>query len=190
MDELPPASESKAEPLAKTYAPILSLLRNLEVLLSLFDFTRLPRTKVGWLLRIGVTLLALGALTRRVGGELRPMLSADPPTSLPAIEAADHKFRLPERTRREIFTELATAEIAERQRAIAANTWKGHLWSREDDRGWQERAAARTAAAKYRVSLTQIFLVLDEGIRNKWPGPDGNPLAATTPPLNFRTNSW
>jgi hypothetical protein len=44
-------------------------------------------------------------------------------------------------------------------------------------------------AGKYRISLTQAYLILDEGIRNKWPGPDGTPLPATTPPLDIRT-TW
>ena len=60
----------------------------------------------------------------------------------PAEEIDDYKFRLPERTRREIFAQLAAAELAERARAIQANTWKGHTWSREDDRGHYERVAA------------------------------------------------
>jgi hypothetical protein len=71
--------------------------------------------------------------------------------------------------------------------AIAANTWKGHLWSREDDRGHYERVKMRELAARYEGTLTQMYLILDEGIRNKWPGPDGQPLPATTPPWDPRT---
>jgi hypothetical protein len=164
--------------------------RNLTSYLQLLDFARLPDTKVGWLVRIAVTTAVLVVLGQRVRQEVGPMLATRPPTPIPTVEIDDYRFRLPERTRREIFAELATAELAERQRAIAANTWKGHAWSREDDRGHYERVAARAAAAKYKVSLSQVYLVLDEGIRNKWPAPNGDPLPGTTPPLNLRTDSW
>lgn len=158
--------------------------------LALLDFGTLPRSKAGWLVRAGVTAVAIIALCRQVGAVTRPLLSAKPPPSIPVTEIDDYRFRLPEHTRRAIFSELAAAELAERARAIQQNTWKGHVWSREDDRGYQERVAARAAAAKYRISLSQVYLVLDEGIRERWPGPDGNPLAATTPPLDIRSGSW
>ncbi|MBX3231101.1 MAG: hypothetical protein KIT84_37190 [Labilithrix sp.] len=158
--------------------------------LALLDFRRLPSTKAGWVIRGLVTVLVVLFLWRRVVREVKPMVSARPPTPIPSEEVDDYRFRMPERTRREIFTELATAEIAERQRAIAANTWNGHQWSREDDRGHYERVAVRAAAAKHKVSITQVYLVLDEGIRNHWPAPDGKPLPATSPPLDLRKNSW
>lgn len=158
--------------------------------LALLDFAAKPQSKAAWLVRAVAVSIALVALFRRVDAATTPLLSAKPPPPIPTEEIEDYRFRLPERTRREIFAELATAELAERARAIQANTWKGHLWSREDDRGHYERVAARAAAAKHKVSLSQVYLVLDEGIRERWPGPDGNPLPATTPPLNIRSNSW
>jgi hypothetical protein len=158
--------------------------------LGLFDFGRLPTTKAGWVVRFFVTLGALVALSRRVGMATAPILQARSPSPIPTEEIEDYRFRLPEHVRHEIFTDLATAELAERQRAITANTWGGHLWSREDDRGHYERVAARAAAAKYRISLTQVYLVLDEGLREHWLAPNGQPLPATTPPLAIRSNSW
>jgi|GEM_PF-1275797 len=156
---------------------------------ALFDFAASPRSKAAWVVRGAAVAVAVVALWRRVDVATAPLLSAKPPAAVPTEEIEDYKFRLPERTRREIFAQLAAAELAERARAIKANTWKGHLWSREDDRGHHERLAARAAAAKHKVSLTQVYLVLDEGIRERWPGPDGNPLPATTPPFNPRS-SW
>jgi hypothetical protein len=106
------------------------------------------------------------------------------------VEVTNGTFvHLDEATRKAIFAELAAAELAERKRAIAQNTWNGHAWSQEDDRGHYERVAARAAAAKYRVSLSQIYLVLDEGLREHWPSPEGAPLTATTPPLSIRS-TW
>lgn len=164
--------------------------RKIKPYLGLLDFAAKPASKAAWIAKVAAIAIALVALWRRVDAATSPLLSAKPQPPIPVEEIEDYKFRLPERTRREIFAELATAELAERARAVQANTWKGHLWSREDDRGHYERVAARAAAAKHKVSLTQVYLVLDEGIRERWPGPDGKPLPATTPPLNIRSNSW
>jgi hypothetical protein len=158
--------------------------------LSLFDFGRLPTTKAGWIIRIAAALTALVLLSRRVTSVTAVLLSAKTPTPIPTEEIEDYRFRLPEAKRREIFADLATAELAERQRAVTQNTWNGHVWSREDDRGHYERVAARAAAAKYRVSLSQVYLVLDEGLREHWLAPNDKPLPATTPPLSIRSNSW
>jgi len=156
---------------------------------SLLDFGSKPTTRVAWLVRVAVMSFAVVILWRRVTGVAMPLLNAKPPMAVPTEEIEDYRFRLPERTRREIFLEIAGAEQAERKRAIENHTWGGHLWSREDDRGHFERMQLRQIAARYKISLTQAYLVLDEGIRAQWPGPDGQPLPATTPPLNLRT-AW
>jgi hypothetical protein len=157
---------------------------------ALFDFAAKPTTKAGWAIRFVAVVLASALLYRRVVAAAHPLLSAKPPSPIPVEEIDDYKFKLPERTRREIFAELAAAEIAERQRAISANTWNGHPWSREDDRGYYERALAQRLALKYRCSLTQVYLVLDDALRNHWEGPDGKPLPPSTPPLIMRGTTW
>ena len=55
--------------------------------------------------------------------------------------------------------------------------------------GAQERALAQSLATRHGLSLSQVYLILDEGIRDKWPGPDGEPLIATTPPQDPR-DTW
>lgn len=162
--------------------------RKIKPYLSLLDFARRPETKAAWVVRVIAVAIACFMLWKRVQVATVPLLSAKPPPAIPTEEIEDYRFRLPERTRRAIFADLATAEISERARAIAANSWNGHLWSREDDRGHYERVAVRAAAGKYHVSLSQVYLVLDEGIREHWLGPDGKPLPATTPALNIRQN--
>lgn len=174
----------------KALAVVAAEWRKLVPFFSLLDFAKRPDTQAGYIIRLLALSLAVFFLWKRVRIATFPLLSAHPPATIPVQEIDDYRFRLPERVRREIFTDLATVEIAERERAIKANTWTGHAWSREDDRGHFERVAARAAAAKYRISLTQVYLVLDEGIRNHWEGPDGKPLSATTPPHSIRTNSW
>ena len=148
-----------------------------------------PASKVALGLHSVAAFLLLLAVVRQAYVLSRPLLSATPPASIPVEHSDGEAFGLPERTRRAIFDSLASAEVAERARAVRANTWGGHAWSREDDRGHYERVAARAAAAKYGVSLTQVYLVLDEALREHWLGPDGKPLPALTPPLNPRS-TW
>ncbi len=157
---------------------------------AIFDFGGWPQSRAGWIVRAVVVGVALVVLWQRIRVVTGPLLTAQAPAPIPTEEIDDYRFRLPERVRREMFSEIAAAELVERARAIRENTWNGHVWSREDDRGYFERIAVRSAAAKYRVSLSQVYLVLDEGLRNHWPGPDGKPLPATTPPLDIRSNSW
>ena len=39
---------------------------------------------------------------------------------------------------------------------------------------------------RYGLTMSQVYLILDEGIRGRWPGPDGQPLDPHTVPLNPR----
>lgn len=156
---------------------------------SLLDFASRPSSRVAWMVRVAVVSFALVVLWKRTSHVTAPLLDAKPLPFIPAEEIEDYRFRLPERTRREIFTEIAAAESGDRKRAIEQDRWHGHLWSREDDRGHLERTTFRQLAGKHDISLTQVYLILDEGLRGHWPGPDGQPLPATTPPLDLRT-TW
>lgn len=157
--------------------------------LRIFDFSVLPSTKAGWVVRVVVTVIAVAFLVQRVRVATAPLVKAHRPSPINTEDIDGYRFRISDETRHAIFDEVAAAEIAERERAIKANTWSGHAWSREDDRGYYERIAVRAAASKHKVSISQVYLVLDEGIREHWPAPDGKPLPATTPPLNLRA-SW
>jgi hypothetical protein len=156
---------------------------------TLLDFGSRPSSRVAWMVRVAVTSFALVVLWKRTNTATAPLLNAKPLPFVPSEEIEDYRFRLPERTRREIFAEIASAETEERRRAVEHDKWKGHLWSREDDRGHFERMAFRQLATKYNISLTQVYLILDEGLRSHWPGADGEPLPATTPPLDLRS-TW
>jgi hypothetical protein len=189
-DQASDASKLAAKDAGAVPALVRESSRTLQSYLPLFDFSQTPSSRAGWLVRLFAIGVGVVLLYPRVGAATRPLLLAKPPPPIPVEEIEDYRFRLPERERREIFAELAAAELAERARAIQANSWNGQLWSREDDRGHYERVAVRAAAAKHRVSLSQVYLVLDEGIRERWPAPNGEPLPGTTPPLNMRMNSW
>ncbi len=156
---------------------------------SLLDFGAKPTSRVAWIVRLAVLSFGALVLWQRVNAMAAPLLRAKPPIPIPSEEIEDYRFRLPERTRREIFEQIAENEQAAREHALQTNSWNGHLWSREDDRGHFERLLFRKLAKQYNVSLSQIYFILDEGIRAKWPGPDANPLPATTPPLNPR-QTW
>jgi hypothetical protein len=158
--------------------------------LRIFDFSKVPDTKAGWIVRILVTIIAIGVLVQRTKAATAPLVAAKPPPSISAEDIEGYRFRMSDETRHAIFDDLAAAELAERDRAIKANTWGGTApWSREDDRGHYERVAVRAAAAKFHVSISQVYLVLDEGIREHWLAPNGQPLPATTPPLSLRS-TW
>ncbi|MFO0557054.1 MAG: hypothetical protein U0269_03470 [Polyangiales bacterium] len=128
--------------------------------------------------------VALFVAAWKQSGAVIAAAPAPPPVQPPT---ATTRFGLTEEQRRAMFRELAAAEQAERARAIAQNTWGGHAWSREDDLGYVLRDRARAVGQRYGLSLTHAYLVFDEGVRNRWPGPDGQPLSATVTPLSLRT---
>jgi len=146
----------------------------------------IPRSSLALLLIVCANIIGVGALYRTGKRIFAPMLREPEPPPIPQRTSME-RFGMTETVRREVFRELADAEINERRRAITMNTWGGHAWSREDDLGYVQRARAREVAARYHLSLTQMYLVLDEGIRNRWPGPDGQPLRATSEPISLRS---
>jgi hypothetical protein len=146
----------------------------------------LPRSAAGMSALLVVQAAALIVCATVVKRAMLPFTSAPPLPPVPATTSMT-RFGMTESVRREIFRELAEAEIQERQRAITQNTWNGHLWSRFDDLGYVQRARARDVASRHNVTLTQVYLVLDEGIRARWPGPDGQPLSPNIEPLQLRS---
>lgn len=155
--------------------------------LSSLDFGRAPASPESVWLRIAAAIAGLFAIFYLVRGTANVLASARPLPRLTADEYLGFKFGIAEGARREIFAELARAEKAERVRAVAQNTWRGHAWSREDDRGSVEQKVVRTLAGRYRVSETAIYAVLDDAIRHHWRDEDGVPLSPQTPPLDPRT---
>lgn len=145
-----------------------------------------PRSRAIVVLALVAHLGAFAVFYRQAKQSLGPLIRTP---ALPPVPASTSmtRFGMTEAVRREIFRELAASEIAERQRAISQNTWNGHAWSRFDDLGYVQRARGRELAMRYSVSLTQVYLVLDEGIRERWPGPDGQPLSPLVEPLQLRT---
>jgi len=107
------------------------------------------------------------------------------PPSLPP-DQGDVRFGVPLRVRKEIFATLAAAEPQSRVKGVQSFNGPGLEWSAEDHRGAFERQDVAAAAQRHGLTLTQVYLILDEGIRERWPGPDGAPLNSKTVPLNPR----
>jgi hypothetical protein len=110
-----------------------------------------------------------------------PVLRAPAPADLPGDGPNGARFGLGEERRHEIFREIVAGEPAARARA--AQAFPGDAWSTEDDRAAFERDTVRALAQRSQLSLSQVYLVLDEGIRDHWPGPDGKPVSAQSYPL-------
>ena len=146
------------------------------------------RTRRALVVAIGLHVIALGYATMKLKPIVRPLVHAVPPAALPAGpgDAQGDRFGLPLAKRKEIFEEFAAAEPQSRAEGQRAFPGPALAWSAEDHRGSFERQKAAQIAAKHRLNLSQVYLCLDEGIRERWPGPEGAPLDPRTVPLNPR----
>ena len=115
----------------------------------------------------------------------RPLRTTAPPPPLPR-DSGDVRFGVPLAVRKQIFAELAAAEPNARVEGKKQFPGAELEWSAEDHRGAFERKTAAAIAGARRLSLTQVYLILDEGIRERWPGPDGQPLSPYVVPLHPR----
>lgn len=115
----------------------------------------------------------------------RDLVTAVPPPPLPP-DSGDTRFGVPLAKRKQVFTELAAAEP--HARAEGKRSFPGYEleWSAEDHRGAFERQKVAELMSRHRLSMTQVYLILDEGIRERWPGPDGEPLTPFAVPLHPR----
>lgn len=141
------------------------------------------------MVQVGVAVAAtsLTYACVRVSDMTRP-LRRDPQHTSLSPDRGDVRFGLALDKRKQIFAELAAAEPQARIEGVRAFNGPGLEWSAEDHRGGFERREIASVMARHRVTMTQAYLVLDEGIRSKWPGADGQPLKATVVPLHPRRN--
>jgi hypothetical protein len=137
------------------------------------------------LIAVALSVLSFLYAFRDLRALARPLTHAKPLAPLPA-DVGTTRWGVPIETRRQIFAEFAAAEPTSRAEGTKAFPGAALAWSAEDHRGAYERNKARDLASKYRLSLSQIYLCLDEGIHERWPGPDGKPLDPHTVPLHPR----
>lgn len=127
-----------------------------------------------------------------VSGGLTPMRSATLALVLMAgvivfarLHAAPEAPALPDAARaRPLFTELANGEPGDWKKA--REDWAQHRWSQQDAFGALEASRVRGLASREHLFPQDVFALIDEGIRAKWPGPGGLPLEATVVPLKPR----
>lgn len=132
-----------------------------------------------------VSLFSLAYAWREWKAAIYPLTSTKPPPAIPA-DQGDTRFGVPLAVRKKVFEELASAEPGARAEGKRAFPGAELAWSAEDHRGSFERQKVAELSGRYGLSRTQIYLILDEGIRQKWTGPDGQPLAPNVVPLHPR----
>lgn len=145
------------------------------------------RSRRQWWVVLGCGVATLVVALLKLREISRPLVQAKSLAELPA-PSGDDKFGLDISVRKQIFAELAAAEPKARIESRRSFPGPDLAWSADDERGARERREIAALMVKYKVTMTQAYLVLDEGIRERWPGPDGQPLQATTTPLHPRRN--
>jgi hypothetical protein len=130
-----------------------------------------------------VHFVALCVAYRTIWLAIKPVVR-HPPVAVVPPDAPGERFGVKEEIRRKVFAELAAAEPGHRE--TGHTSFPTEIWSAEDHRASFERHLAASLSTRFGLSLTQVYLIFDEGIRNHWPGPDGKPLSPQTVPLKPR----
>ncbi|MGH7282874.1 MAG: hypothetical protein ACRELY_15220 [Polyangiaceae bacterium] len=138
-----------------------------------------PRRR--WLLRTAFEGLGIAAALIYATVLTHGLRATPPPAALPT---APDRLGIPEQKRRAIFAELAGDEP--RARKESAEKFPGDAWSIEDERAAHERDRTRALASAHKLSVSTVYLILDEGIRAQWLAPNKKPLDATVVPLKPR----
>jgi hypothetical protein len=159
-------------------------LRDVALRWAVGDFV-LVRSRIVLYVWLAAAAMSLAYAYVLVRDMTRPLRTAAPPPPLPP-DSGDIRFGLHLEVRKQIFAELAAAEPNARVEGKKSFPGPELEWSAEDHRGAFERKTAASIAATRHLSLTQVYLCLDEGIREQWPGPDGQPLSPKVVPLHPR----
>jgi hypothetical protein len=121
-----------------------------------------------------LAVIGLGLITHRVRMK-------KPPRVIPMGQDGDaQRFGLSLEKRKAMFADVAGHDVEWRTKAASRFS---EAWRREDDRAAMERDHVRSMAGRHRVNVSIVYLVVDEGLRLKWTGPNGVPLNAAVVPL-------
>lgn len=82
------------------------------------------------------------------------------------------------------FDQLVRAETSSRLRA--RERFPGHAWSQQDDEAQFMRGHARRIGQSMGLTLSQVYLVMDRGLRERWVDDKGRRLKTRVVPLNPR----
>ena len=130
----------------------------------------------GWLVLISAMVFA-GVRTAKLVKNARPRV-------IELQRSTGRLAHIPETKRRRVFRRLVSSFPRHWKRA--RGRFPGKPWSISDDFHYQERVEVTRAASRHRLSKPEIYLILDEGIRRAWPGPNGEPLPSNPPALRPR----
>ena len=128
------------------------------------SLTLSPKGRGEALVALGLVVIAIG-LARFNPGPIAP--PAPPPN-------------------RALFDQLVLDEPKDRESAL--DDWAHHTWSQQDAFGALERERASKFAREHELTTQDALLLIDEGLRQGWPGPNGVTLDVTTVPLKPRPN--
>ena len=117
---------------------------------------------------VTLSVLSLAYAWREWRMAIRPLVTARPPPPLPA-DQGDTRFGVPLETRKKVFEDLASAEPAARMEGKRGFPGFELAWSAEDHRGAFERQRVAELCGRYRLSSTQVYLILDEGLPRDIP---------------------
>jgi hypothetical protein len=116
---------------------------------------------------------------------VRPIVGPQLPP-LPGPTADGARLGLTLAARRQIFGEIARTEAPAVQKGKEG--FPDDPWSAQDHATSFERDTVREIASRHKVSLSAAYLILDEGMHEKWPvpGAHGKPLDGAIVPLHPR----
>jgi hypothetical protein len=118
----------------------------------------------GWLLTAALVLVAV---TRAITAP-----GAAPP------ERDDRSLRTA------VFRQMTADETALRR--DAARAFPGDPWSADDDFHNHQQRRARALAARLQLSIGTVLRAVDEGLHERWPAANPDPLTAAVPPCHPR----
>jgi hypothetical protein len=146
--------------------------------------SRLRPGKIGWerIYRwVGIATLVLPVMVAwMVVEDVRSW-----PEPAPMTVTEEKSFGLTEKARRMYFTKIAQFE--EHWRTEAKKQFPKQKWSQCDAYFNHVMQHVQHLARIYRVHYSQMFMVLDEGVRKGWTDEQGGKMPAVTEPLRPRT---
>jgi hypothetical protein len=109
---------------------------------------------------------------------------------LPPLEGArvdGTRYGLTIAVRKQIYGEMAKGEASAAQKGKEG--FPDDPWSAQDHAASFERDTVRDVAGRHKISLTAAYLILDEGMHERWPVPRARPLDGSIVPLHPR-RTW
>lgn len=96
----------------------------------------------------------------------------------------DERFGLDRTERMELFADMVRQRAGWRKNV--ERRFRNDPWSQQDDFHASEAPHVLGLARRLGLHYSIPYLILDEGIRERWPGVDGDPIPAEVIPLQPR----